>query len=204
MEAQNPQAQGQNPSVDEFDTTAEQGELDALNAEIEQNQALFKANFADYAAQNTTPEMEELFFEDKKAFYEAILDMENAFYAEQIASKQGRAEELSSDIGKKQGMKADKAAVELFKQNHPEIDINELIAFYEQLLPPKIRQELDGANLPPEQFYEALLSLYQQFQGAAAPQGSGNAPLPQEINGAAAPASSVQGGGENFLPTTRM
>lgn len=187
--------------ADEFDTTAEQGELDALSGEIEQGNANLKANFAAFAAQNTTPEMEELFFEDKEQFYNEILDMFNAFYAENIGIKQERAASLGGDIEKKNAMRAEKQAAQEFQAKHPEIDINELLVFYEQMLPPKFRQEIDAANLPPEQFFEVLLNAYQQvMQG----QGQQGANLPQEINGAAAPASSVQGGGESFLPTARM
>ena len=57
----------QNP----FDTSAEQGELDAINAELEQARASIESDFAKFAAANTTPEMEEQFFEDKEAFYAA-------------------------------------------------------------------------------------------------------------------------------------
>ena len=201
------QPQGQVPQVDEFDTTAEQGELDALNAEIEQGSANIKGNFAAFAAQNTTPEMETLFFEDKEAFYAQLLDMFNQFYAENVGAKQERAGGLSRDIDAKNAARADKAAAQEFEAAHPEIKINDLLIFYEEMLPPKLRAELDSANLPPEQFYEVLLNLFQQFQagaGAAQGGGQGEQPLPQEINGAAAPASSVQGGGENFLPTARM
>lgn len=84
----------QDEVVNEFDTSGEQSELDALNAELEQLRTNVEANFSEYFAQNATPELDELFFEDKKAFADEFQKMQNTFFDEQIGQKQARANEL--------------------------------------------------------------------------------------------------------------
>lgn len=76
-----PDAQNVNP----FDTTAEENELNALNAELEQARASLEGDFAKYAAENTSAELEELFFENKEEFFKAILEMQNTFLSKGYA-----------------------------------------------------------------------------------------------------------------------
>jgi hypothetical protein len=194
-EIQNPQGQvpadtaAQNP----FDTSAEQGELDALTAELEQARASIEGDFAKFAAANTTPELEEQFFEDKEAFYKAILEMQNAYLAENITPKAQRAAALQGDIAQKQQFGAIDAAVKGFQQAHPEVDVNQLMEWFLANVPPQVQQEIQA--LPPEQMFEEIYNLFtMQGQGGEQGQeGGGEENLPQQIQGV--PSNAEQLGG---------
>lgn len=178
----------QNP----FDTSAEQGELDAINAELEQARASIESDFAKFAAANTTPEMEEQFFEDKEAFYATILQMQNEYLAQNITPKAERAAALQSDITQKQQFGAIDAAVKVFQQNHPDVDLNQLMQWFSQAVPPQIQQEIQA--LPPEQMFEEILKLFEMQQGQGQGQGGeGEENLPQQIQGV--PSNAEQLGG---------
>lgn len=194
-EIQNPQGQvpadtaAQNP----FDTSAEQGELDALTAELEQARASIEGDFAKFAAANTTPELEEQFFEDKEAFYKAILEMQNAYLAENITPKAQRAATLQGDIAQKQQFGAIDAAVKGFQQAHPDVDVNQLMEWFLANVPPQVQQEIQA--LPPEQMFEEIYNLFtMQGQGGEQGQeGGGEENLPQQIQGV--PSNAEQLGG---------
>lgn len=49
------------PQADELDTSADEAEYAAANAELEQSQQAIDRGFAEYMAQNMPPEVEELF-----------------------------------------------------------------------------------------------------------------------------------------------
>lgn len=187
----------QDEVLNEFDTSGEQTELDALNAELEQARANVESNFSEYFAQNATPEIEELFFEDKKAFADEFQKMQNVFFDEQIGQKQARADELGNSITQKQQFSVIDSAMKKFQAAHPDVNVDELFRFMQEDLPPRKVSELE--NLPPEQFFDALYALYQQMMGEGQAE---KEKLPQQLRGV--PSNNTQSGSANELPTQRL
>lgn len=184
-------------AVSPYDTSAEQGELDALNAELEQNRANIEANFSEYFAQNCPAELDELYFEDKKAFADKFQEMQNVFYDENIGTKAARADELNASISEKQQMSLVDEALQAFQQQHPDVNTDELFRFFSEDLPPKKVNELQ--NLPPEQFFEALYALY---QGQGEQNGDKKEKLPKQLNGV--PSNDTKTGAASELPMQRL
>lgn len=201
----------QNEPQNPFDISAEETELNALNAEIEQAQASLEADFAKVEADkfNSDTAFQELFFENPEEAFKQVLQDQNAYLAEKITPKVQRAEQLNADISQKKQFGAIDAAVKTFQQKHPDADVNALMEFFANEVPPQIQAELN--NLPPEQFFEELLALYEQVKSGAGAnaQGAGAAGeqgenLPQQIQGVPTNAEQVQGSGLNENYITRM
>lgn len=173
-----------------YDTSSEQQEYDTLLNELEQSQATLENDLAIDIARKITPELEELFFEDKEEFLREVFKMQNEFLETKIKPKAERAKELGTSIEKKQTMQSIENAQNEFLQNHPEVNPNELMDFFMQL-PPQVQEQL--SQLPPEQFFETLLEAYNQSQ-----QPSQEAPAQQEqaTQGNALP-TQIKGVGNN-------
>lgn len=185
----------------EFDTSGEQTELDALNAELEQARANIEGNFSEFFAQNATPELDELYFEDKKAFADEFQKMQNVYFDEQIGAKQARAGELESSIAQKQQFGVIDSAMKNFQAAHPDVNVDELFRFMSEDLSPKKVAELE--NLPPEQFFEELYALYQQMMSGESAGGEAKKEkLPQQLRGV--PSNNTQSGAASELPTQRL
>lgn len=189
----------QDEVVNEFDTSGEQSELDALNAELEQLRTNVEANFSEYFAQNATPELDELFFEDKKAFADEFQKMQNTFFDEQIGQKQARANELESSISQKQQFSVIDGAMKNFQAMHPDVNVDELFRFMQEDLSPRQVGELEA--LPPEQFFEALYAIYQQMMSGGGEKAN-KEKLPQQLRGV--PSNNTQSGAASELPTQRL
>lgn len=196
-------ANAQNP----FDISAEESELNALNAELEQAQASLEADFAKVEAEKFSNDtaFQELVFEQPEAFFQQVLQDQNAFLAEKITPKVERANQLNADISQKKQFGAIDAALKTFQAAHPDVNVDELMNFFVNQLPPEIQNQLQ--SLPPEQFFEELLALFEKVQngaGGANAQNSGVVPtqedLPQQIQGVPTEATQVQGGSrESYL-----
>lgn len=198
----------QNP----FDISAEESELNALKAEIEQAQASLETDFAKFEAEkfNADADFQELVFEKPEEFFKQVLQDQNAFLAEKITPKVERAEQLNADISQKRQFGAIDKALNAFKEAHPDVNVDEMMNFFVNEVPPQIQTELQ--KLPPEQFFEEVLAFYQQVKNGASgenAQNAGVAPtqeenLPQQIQGVPTEASQVQGGGYNGGILNRM
>lgn len=175
-----------NEEINPFDSSAESSELQALQAELEQNAQSIESDFAKYAAEKLTADDEELFFENKEAFISKILQMQNEFLETNIAPKQARAQELQGQISKKQDLANFDKAVKEFSQQHPEVNINELMEFLQNEIPPRIQRELEKIQDSSE-FINTLYEVYMQANGGAQAQGAqeparGEA-LPKQVQG---------------------
>lgn len=188
---------GQEP-LNEFDTSAEQKELDAINAELEQLNALWESNFSEHFAANKSPELDELYFENPKAFADEFQKMQNAFYDEQIGSKRTRAGELQSSIKQKQEFGVIDGAMKEFQSKHPDVNVKELVRFFNEELPPRKVAELEA--LPPQEFFEAIYSLYQSQMNGDEPKKEKK--LPQQLSGV--PSSDAGSARGSELPFSRM
>ncbi|KAA6234356.1 hypothetical protein FMM56_00965 [Campylobacter sp. LR264d] len=183
--------------LNEFDDREEQLELAALQKELEQAGASIEKDFASYMAKNTTSELEELFFENKEAFYMQILQNQNIFLEENINPKLARSKELEGKISEKKSLSNIQAAAQNFLQSHPDVDINDLMRFFIEELGAKVKTQIE--SLPPEQFFEALYELYKRANKEEVI----NEPLPKKLSGV--PSDTTQRSmQDNDLPTQRL
>ncbi|WP_407379465.1 hypothetical protein [Helicobacter sp.] len=186
---------GTPPEPSPYDTTSESTELEALQNELAQSEAGLEANFAKYASEQITPELEDLFYEDKEAFLIQLQKIQNQFYQDNIVSKQARVGDLQQQISQKQMMgEIDQARASF--ESESGADVNELLQFYEDFIPNAAKRELD--KLPPKEFFAQL---YQIYQTQTNPQGAGGEP-PSRIAGNAAPSSNLDYNAD-LLPTER-
>lgn len=172
QEQQNPQRE-ENP----YDYSSEEQELSTLQEELAQTQASIDQNFAKYATEQLedNPELDELYFNDKKEFITAILQLQQKFLEQEIGSKTKRASELQkSIITKKAGSEYSKAKNEFLKE-FPDENPDGLIEFARDSLPPKKLQEL--SSLPPLDFLKAVKGIKDGSEDKT--------PLPKELRGQA-------------------
>lgn len=185
----------QTPAPNPYDTTSESQELELLQNELAQSEAGLEANFAKYASELITPELEELFYDNKEEFLIQLQKMQNQFYQDNITSKQARVGDLQQQISQKQMMgEIDQARASF--ESESGADVNELLQFYEDFVPNAAKRELD--KLPPKDFFAQL---YQIYQTQTNPQGAGGEP-PMRIAGNAAPSSNLDYNAD-LLPTER-
>lgn len=172
QEQQNPQRE-ENP----YDYSSEEQELSTLQEELAQTQASIDQNFAKYATEQLedNPELDELYFNDKKEFITAILQLQQKFLEQEIGSKTKRASELQKSITtKKAGSEYSKAKNEFLKE-FPDENPDGLIEFARDSLPPKKLQEL--SSLPPLDFLKAVKGIKDGSRDKT--------PLPKELRGQA-------------------
>ena len=172
--------------------------LQALESELQQSLASLESDFAKKCATlcEKNPELEELFFEDKEAFFLKILQYQNEVITQEIAPKEQMVENLKGEIAFDDKLSALQAAKLEFEKQNPQIDTNELLMLFAQL-PPEAQSELE--NLPSQEVFPTLLSIMQakQSQGAQS-----NDELPKQVSGAPANVSTNEV--QNDLPTQRI
>ncbi|TLD79841.1 hypothetical protein LS68_009215 [Helicobacter sp. MIT 05-5293] len=170
--------------------------LSGLKAELEQNMKSFEADFArkakDFIEQN--PDLEELFFENKEAFFEKILALQNEFIKTEIESKQDAISNLEGEITLDNQLGAIEKAKADFQQEHPDVDIQELLVFYSQELTPREQQAFE--SLAPTELFNALYELYTSKGGG----GEQEEKLPQQVKGYP---SDISQSANDSLPTER-
>ncbi|NDJ26365.1 Coiled-coil domain-containing protein [Campylobacter sp. MIT 19-121] len=190
------------PPQSEFDTSADEAELNATLAELDQARASLESSFAKHMAQSTDAELETLFFENKEAFYQKVLEAQNAFLEQNIAPKAQKAEALEASIGQKKAMGQIEAAQNAFLQNHPEADMSVLMDFFSNDLPPKVMNELE--NLPPEEFFEALYEIYTLYTNPNQTASNTEEKLPQKIAGSPINSNDQSPSSNTELPFNRL
>lgn len=182
--------ESQNP----YDVSAESAELEALQGEIAQARESIEGDAAKAIAEQITPELEELFFDDKEAFMKEIFGLQNRFLESNFAPKIERANALTQDIGMKQQMGVIDAARQEFVAAHPEVDFNALMQFYSTLDPQTQAGLASGGS--PRDFFENLLALQKGGNKGDEP------PLPTQLKGVEANASQSAVSGD--LPMDRF
>lgn len=185
IQADQAQAEAPMPSNEE--------QFDAIMNELDQAQASLEGDVAKALAQQTDADLEELFFEDKEAFYKEVFKMQNEYLEANINPKIAQAKELQGKMQQEQDFQAIDRAKEQFAQAHPDVDIEALMQFYTTL---DEQTQAELGSLPPLEFFEALLQLFQgQEQGQA-----GGEHLPTQIQGVEGNASL----GDESLPMDRF
>lgn len=169
----------QNPSSEEnpYDYSSEEQELSTLQEELAQTQASIDQNFANYATEQLedNPELEELFFNDKKEFITAILQLQQKFLEKEIGARTKRASELQNSINTKKAGSAYSKAKNEFLKEFPDENPDGLIEFARDSIPPKKLQEL--SSLSPLEFLKAVKGIKDGSEDKT--------PLPKELRGQA-------------------
>ncbi|CCB79050.1 hypothetical protein HBZC1_00640 [Helicobacter bizzozeronii CIII-1] len=156
-------------------------ELETLKREIKQAEDSLESDFAKYAAEHIDADLEALFFDDKPGFIKKLLEMQNQFLQEQLGSKVERAKQLQGEITQKKGLEQLEQDKAQFLQEHPDANMDELINFYNEELPPKYQKQLE--SLQGVEFFNALYELFKAYKGAPEPQEQQKEELPQRLEG---------------------
>lgn len=141
------------------------------------------------------PELEDLFFEDKEAFFKKIIEFQDKVVNERIVDRQNELEEYDKNAQFESGLQALEQAKKAFQEAHPDVNADELMQFY-LTLAQDVQAQLD--SLAPDALFEKLFELYQAQGGAQ--QGQQDQ-LPKQLNGMPSDASELEP--ELDLPTTR-
>ena len=133
-------------------------ELAGLQNELAQNEASLEGDFARFLSENLTADDEELFFENKEEFFKKVLDMQNVFFNDKIASKQQRAGEIETEISQKKTLASIENAQAEFLKANPNADVKAMFDYFTNDIPPRVQRELE--SLAPNEFFNKLYELY--------------------------------------------
>lgn len=167
--------------------------MQALEAELEQARASIEQNLAkDLAKLSSDTELEDLFYEDKEAFFKKVLEIQNEKILSQLQPLVDERNKLGQEVDAQNKMQALEQARLEFEQANPQVDTQSLLQGFTQL-PPEQQAEIEA--LPPEQIFPAL----QQILGSG---GASGAELPQQVAGVPSSASVMEP--DMDLPTRRL
>lgn len=171
-----------------------------LYEELSQNLESYEKGFAKQCASliEGSPELEELFFEDKEAFFQRVLDFQNKYLKENLIDKRDAIIDLEQNEQLEAGIQALQQAKDEFAKAHPDVNADELMQFY-LTLPQEQQAQLD--KLPPNQLFETLYQMQQQSGAAGEGGGGSEEQLPTQLNGMPSKTSELEP--ELDLPTTR-
>ena len=167
---QEPQAKAPQPPADNagdsamYDATAEIQELEGLQKEIDQLELSIEENGAEFLASNLNEQEQDLFFDNPKEFFKAMMTKLNTFYNEQIGSKKGRMQELQGKIKEKETYASLDKAQKAFEETHKDISVDELMAYAQEELPPRVHREI--AQMPPLEALNAIYAHYKKNNGS--------------------------------------
>ena len=144
----------------EYDTTQEQGQLEAIQKELQDIEASVENDFAEHisALIDNDSVLEELFFSDRVTFFKKVIEEQNKFVSALVEPRVAKAKELQDTITGKSEMANIEAIKQDFQSRHPEVDIKELIAFFANELPPRVQEEIKSQ--PIEAFFDLVYEIY--------------------------------------------
>lgn len=157
-----------------FDATSEIQELEGLQNEISQLETTLEANGADFLASNLSEQEQDLFFENPTEFFKIMLEKVNGFYNEQIGNRKGRINELQNKIKEKETYASLDKAQKAFEETHKDITADELMAYAQEELPPRMQREI--SKMPPLEALNAIYAHYKKNNG-------GEENLPKQAQG---------------------
>ncbi|WP_066389512.1 hypothetical protein [Helicobacter himalayensis] len=188
----------ENPALQEETQELENSReiVSKLESELEQNMQSFEKDFAKFCAKEVenNPSLEELFFDDKEKFFEKILQMQNEQIKTQIQDKQEALGSAKTQLAQEEQLQGLLQAKKEFESKHPNVNVEELIAFYLEDLPKSMQDKLEELN--PNELLETLLELK---SGQSEESGES---LPKQVSGY--PTNTQQGGEAEALPTNRF
>ncbi len=147
-------------------------ELETLKREIAQAEASLEQDFIKHMVEKTDEKVEDLFFSNKPEFYRFVFTEQNNYLREKLTDKVSKAMDLSDEIER------DKEA---FLKAHPEIDFNELLDFYNEEIPNRIKKQID--KLEGVAFFEAVLDYFTALSAKEEPKNEEENKLPKEALG---------------------
>ncbi|EMZ41462.1 hypothetical protein LS77_010575 [Helicobacter bilis] len=178
----------QQEPTSEYDTTQEQGQLEAIQKELQDIEASVENDFAEHisALIDNDSVLEELFFSDRVTFFKKIIEEQNKFVSALVEPRVAKAKELQDTIAGKSELANIEAIKQDFQSRHPEVDIKELIAFFANELPPRVQEEIKSQ--PIEAFFDLVYEIYAAQnapQEEAPPEESPPEDLPAQAQGVA-------------------
>ncbi len=133
-------------------------ELETLKREIAQAEASLEQDFIKHMVEKTNEKVEDLFFSNKPEFYRFVFTEQNNYLREKLTDKVGKAMDLSDEIQRDKDAEEIERDKEAFLKKHPEIDFNELLDFYNEEIPNRIKKQID--KLEGVAFFEAVLDYF--------------------------------------------
>ncbi|EJB43100.1 hypothetical protein [Helicobacter pylori] len=133
-------------------------ELETLKREIVQAEASLEQDFIKHMVDKTSEKVEDLFFSNKPEFYRFVFTEQNNYLREKLTDKVSKAMALSDEIQKDKDAEEIEKDKEAFLKKHPEIDFNELLEFYNEEVPNRLKKQID--KLEGVAFFEAILDYF--------------------------------------------
>ncbi|WQT44021.1 Coiled-coil domain-containing protein [Helicobacter pylori] len=133
-------------------------ELETLKREIAQAEASLEQDFIKHMVDKTNEKVEDLFFSNKPEFYRFVFTEQNNYLREKLTDKVSKAMDLSDEIQRDKDAEEIERDKQAFLKKHPEADFNELLDFYNEEIPNRIKKEID--KLDGVAFFEAVLDYF--------------------------------------------
>lgn len=155
--------------TNEYDTTQEQGQLEAIQKELQDIEASVENDFAEHisALIDNDSVLEELFFSDRVTFFKKVIEEQNKFVNALVEPRVAKAKELQDTIAGKSELANIEAIKQDFQSRHPEVNIKELIAFFVNELPQRVQEEIKSQ--PIEAFFDLVYEIYAAQNAEEAP-----------------------------------
>lgn len=172
--------------TNEYDTTQEQGQLEAIQKELQDIEASVENDFAEHisALIDNDSVLEELFFSDRVTFFKKVIEEQNKFVNALVEPRVAKVKELQDTIAGKSELANIEAIKQDFQSRHPEVNIKELIAFFANELPQRVQEEIKSQ--PIEAFFDLVYEIYAaQNAEEAPPEESPPEDLPAQAQGVA-------------------
>ncbi len=136
-------------------------ELETLKREIAQAEASLEQDFIKHMVDKTSEKVEDLFFSNKPEFYRFVFTEQNNYLREKLTDKVGRAMDLSDEIQRDKDAEEIEKDKQAFMNKHPGVDFNELLEFYNEEVPNRLKKQID--KLEGAAFFEAVLDYLNAF-----------------------------------------
>ncbi|WP_100979466.1 Coiled-coil domain-containing protein [Helicobacter pylori] len=160
-------------------------ELETLKREIAQAEASLEQDFIKHMVDKTSEKVEDLFFSNKPEFYRFVFNEQNNYLREKLTDKVGRAMDLSDEIQNDRDAEEIEKDKQAFLKKHPNIDFNELLEFYNEEMPNRLKKQID--KLDGVAFFEAVLDYFNALNAKEEESKSEakeeEGPLPKEVLG---------------------
>lgn len=172
--------------TNEYDITQEQGQLEAIQKELQDIEASVENDFAEHisALIDNDSVLEELFFSDRVTFFKKVIEEQNKFVNALVEPRVAKVKELQDTIAGKSELANIEAIKQDFQSRHPEVNIKELIAFFANELPQRVQEEIKSQ--PIEAFFDLVYEIYAaQNAEEAPPEESPPEDLPAQAQGVA-------------------
>lgn len=155
--------------TNQYDTTQEQGQLEAIQKELQDIEASVENDFAEHisALIDNDSVLEELFFSDRVTFFKKVIEEQNKFVNALVEPRVAKAKELQDTIAGKSELANIEAIKQDFQSRHPEVNIKELIVFFANELPQRVQEEIKSQ--PIEAFFDLVYEIYAAQNAEEAP-----------------------------------